>query len=67
MASIPEIYSGKKLFITGATGFIGKIMSEKLLRDCKEIAENFILVRTKKGVDAEARKEELLSCIVSFI
>jgi FlaA1/EpsC-like NDP-sugar epimerase len=29
--SIPEYYTDKNIFITGATGFIGKVLIEKIL------------------------------------
>lgn len=65
MESIPHFYAGKKLFVTGATGFLGRVLVEKLLRDCSEIAEIYILVRTKKGEAPEARAVEFLNHVVS--
>ena len=47
--SIAEFYSGKSILITGATGFMGKVMVEKLLRDCKGVECIYILVRMKRG------------------
>jgi len=60
--SIREFYAGRSLFITGATGFMGKVLVEKLLRSCPEIACIYLLVRSKKGVDPKARINSLLDC-----
>ncbi|EAA03772.5 AGAP002279-PA [Anopheles gambiae str. PEST] len=63
-ASIAESYAGRSIFITGATGFMGKIMVEKLLRDCGELRCIYLLIRAKKGVDPAQRKEEYVKNIV---
>lgn len=47
--SIAEFYGGKNILITGATGFMGKVMVEKLLRECREVQCIYILVRMKRG------------------
>lgn len=47
--SIAKFYSGKSIFITGATGFMGKVLVEKLLRDCSQVKRIYILVRMKRG------------------
>lgn len=57
--SIPEYYSGKCLFITGATGFMGKALVEKILRSCPEVKRLYLLVRPKKGKEPEQRIEEI--------
>nr|XP_054762039.1 fatty acyl-CoA reductase 1-like [Lytechinus pictus] len=55
---------GKTLMITGATGFIGKVMLEKLLRCCPDILKIFLLVRPKSGIKASLRIEEITSGIL---
>lgn len=47
--SIAQFYGGKSILITGATGFMGKVMVEKLLRDCGQVKCIYILVRMKRG------------------
>jgi alcohol-forming fatty acyl-CoA reductase len=49
MGKICEFYCGKNVFITGATGFCGKVLVEKLLRVCESIGKIYILVRKKKN------------------
>lgn len=60
--SLPDVadyYKDKKVFLTGATGFIGKVIIEKLLRSCPEIAGIYCLIRPKKGQDASQRLQEM--------
>ncbi|KAL7028707.1 hypothetical protein ACKWTF_005966 [Chironomus riparius] len=53
--SIPEFYNDQEIFITGGSGFIGKVLIEKLLRSCPGIKTIYILLRPKKGKDIEER------------
>ena len=34
---IKKFYAGKKVLLSGCTGFLGKVILEKLLRSCPEI------------------------------
>jgi FlaA1/EpsC-like NDP-sugar epimerase len=47
--SVAKFYAGKSILITGATGFMGKVLVEKILRDCGEVKCIYILVRMKRG------------------
>ena len=58
MTTIPDYYCGKVIFLTGATGFIGKVLLEKLLRSCPDVAAIYCLIRPKRGLSAEKRKEK---------
>ncbi|XP_068081052.1 fatty acyl-CoA reductase 1 isoform X2 [Anabrus simplex] len=57
--SIPDFFSGRSVFITGATGFIGKVLIEKLLYACPQIDRIYVLVRPKKGQNIHERIKEL--------
>ncbi|XP_068801256.1 fatty acyl-CoA reductase 1 isoform X1 [Struthio camelus] len=61
MVSIPEYYEGKNVLLTGATGFMGKVLLEKLLRSCPKVKAVYVLVRHKAGQTPEARIEEITS------
>ncbi|XP_051885037.1 fatty acyl-CoA reductase 1 isoform X1 [Pristis pectinata] len=61
MVSIPEFYLGKNVLITGATGFMGKVLLEKLLRSCPGVKTAYILVRAKAGQNSQARVQEMLN------
>lgn len=59
--SISEFYNGKSIFITGGTGFLGKILIEKLLRSCPGIKNIYLLIRPKKGLEINTRLTEILN------
>lgn len=48
------------------TGFMGKVLIEKLLRSCSTIENIYLLIRQKKGKDIHTRVEELFDDPVSF-
>lgn len=59
-SSIPNFYQGRCIFVTGATGFMGKILVQKLLRSCPEIDQIYLLLRPLAGKTAASRLEELI-------
>ncbi|KAJ8688008.1 hypothetical protein QAD02_023803 [Eretmocerus hayati] len=59
--SIPAFYAGQSIFITGATGFMGKVLIEKLLWSCPDIKEIFLLMRPKKNMRIDDRLMAILS------
>lgn len=65
--SVADFYSGQNILITGATGFLGGLLLEKLLRSCPNIDTVYVLIRENKktGQDAESRLKKLLSSPVS--
>lgn len=58
--SIPDFYKGKEIFITGGSGFIGKVLIEKLLRSCQDIKTIYLLLREKRGEPIEQRLNALV-------
>ncbi|KAK7098167.1 fatty acyl-CoA reductase 1-like [Littorina saxatilis] len=62
LMSIPEFFRGKNIFVTGVTGFMGKVLLEKLLRSCPDIGLCYVLVRPKKGVQPMDRIKHILHC-----
>ncbi|KAL0122038.1 hypothetical protein PUN28_007080 [Cardiocondyla obscurior] len=59
--SIDAFFAETVIFITGATGFLGKVLLEKLLRSCPRVATFFLLIRPKRGQSVEDRFKELLN------
>ncbi|XP_046837355.1 fatty acyl-CoA reductase wat-like isoform X2 [Vespa crabro] len=60
LTPIQKFYNGQSIFITGGTGFIGKLLIEKLLRECPGITCIYLLIRTKKGKSVHQRMKELI-------
>nr|CAI5843146.1 unnamed protein product [Callosobruchus analis] len=60
-SEIQNFYHSKNVFITGGTGFLGKVLIEKLLRST-EVSNIYLLIRPKKEKDVYRRLEELLEC-----
>ncbi|XP_050292855.1 putative fatty acyl-CoA reductase CG5065 [Anthonomus grandis grandis] len=58
--SVSDFYNGKTVFITGGTGFMGKVLLEKLLRSCPGVSKIYLLIRPKRGQDAQERLQQLL-------
>ncbi|XP_067631168.1 putative fatty acyl-CoA reductase CG5065 isoform X1 [Eurosta solidaginis] len=59
LTPVQEYYKGKTVFITGASGFMGKVLVEKLLYSCSALKEVIIIVRPKRGKSPEVRLEEM--------
>ena len=55
--SVRPFYEGKNVFITGATGFLGKFLVEKLLYST-QVNSVYVLLRSKKGKTPQDRLNE---------
>ncbi|XP_050668708.1 fatty acyl-CoA reductase 1-like isoform X1 [Leptidea sinapis] len=56
---VADYYAGKSVLLTGATGFVGKVLLERLLYNCADIENVFVLIRPKKGLSAQKRLEQM--------
>lgn len=59
-SSLDAFFAETVILLTGATGFLGKALLEKLLRACPRVATIFILIRPKRRQTIEERFNELL-------
>lgn len=55
MKMIREFYIDKTILLTGATGFLGKVVLEKLVRTLPCVKRIYILVRPKRGIKINDR------------
>ena len=53
-----QFYEGKTIFLTGTTGFVGKVVLEKIIRCLPNFKKLFVMVRDKKGMSVQQRFEK---------
>eukprot|EP00250_Pteridium_aquilinum_P010169 c19192_g1_i1 orf=172-2352(+) len=60
---IVEFLKGKNLFITGATGFLAKVLVERVLQVQPNVGQLFLLIQAKDVHHAKKRlREEIMHC-----
>ena len=64
-SSISSFYDEQSVFVTGATGFVGKVLIEKLLRCSAKLKAMYVLVRPQRGKTAKQRTADMLTDRVS--
>jgi fatty acyl-CoA reductase len=47
---IREFYKGKTILLSGTTGFVGKVILEKILRSLADVKRIYVMIRPKKTV-----------------
>jgi thioester reductase-like protein len=60
-APLLERYRGRRVLLTGATGFLGQALLEKMLRALPEVEEITLLVRRRGRLSARERLEEVFA------
>jgi fatty acyl-CoA reductase len=63
--SVLEFFKGKTVFISGGTGFMGKVLIEKLLYSCPGLFQILMIIRPKKGKTPKQRIDSIISLPVS--
>ncbi|KAI5706235.1 hypothetical protein M8J75_006156 [Diaphorina citri] len=58
--TVEDFYKDGVIFLTGGTGFMGKVLLDTLLRRFPSIHSIYILVRERKGVSPQERIEKML-------
>ena len=71
MTSIAKFLAGKRILITGATGFLGQPLIEKILWSAPDVARIYVLIRPKfklggRVLDAQKRLEKELYSSTAF-
>ena len=52
---IKDFYRDKTIFLTGCTGFVGKVLLEKIIRTFPDFRKIFVMIRAKKNMSLEER------------
>lgn len=64
---IATTFNNRTVFVTGGSGFLGKVLVEKILRKCPRVKTIYLLLRVKKGKAPHQRIHELFSSPVSLL
>ncbi|XP_076256660.1 fatty acyl-CoA reductase wat-like isoform X2 [Rhynchophorus ferrugineus] len=59
-SDIKHFFNNSTVFVTGVTGFLGKLALEKLLYICEDV-KIFVLIRKKNGMSAESRLTDIFN------
>ncbi|KAI1705671.1 male sterility protein domain-containing protein [Ditylenchus destructor] len=57
---VAEAFEGRCVFVTGASGFLGKVLVEKLLYSIPQIKNIYLLIRPLKNLTPKERLEKIL-------
>lgn len=56
---------GKVFFISGSSGFLGKVLLEKIMRKSPDFKKIYLLMRPKKNKEGKQRLDEMFKLAVS--
>ncbi len=59
--SVRESLAGKRILLTGFTGFIGKVWLAKILEEVPEVAKVYLLIRRQRSTTARRRFEKIVA------
>ena len=56
--NVREYYKGKTILLTGCTGYVGKILLEKIMRSCPDIDKIYLVIRPRQNTSLKVRIEK---------
>lgn len=62
--AVGDFFRHKNVFISGASGFLGKVVLHKVLSTSRDIGHVYLLLRTKKGSTPEERLDSVLKTVI---
>nr|CDJ80131.1 Male sterility domain containing protein [Haemonchus contortus] len=57
---VEDVYCDRSILLTGSTGFLGKVLVEKLLWALPNVGQIFLLIRPANGLSPKERLEKVL-------
>ncbi|KAF8374931.1 hypothetical protein PRIPAC_81360 [Pristionchus pacificus] len=64
MPDVNSLFAGRTVFLTGGSGFVGKVVIEKFLTAVPDIKRLYVLVRAAKGKTADERWADINSGVM---
>ena len=61
VSPIRQFYEDKRILVSGATGYIGKVLIEKILYSCPNVGKIYLLIRPSRGKSPHERLNEMIS------
>ncbi|XP_012267649.2 fatty acyl-CoA reductase wat-like [Athalia rosae] len=61
---VANFYANRNVLLTGGSGFLGRLLTERILRSCPNINQLFLLLRAKKGKTPHERFKELFDDVI---
>ena len=61
LLSVSEQLSGRRILLTGTTGFLGKVVVSMLLRFHPDVEQLYLLIRSRSDQSSQERFEELIA------
>uniref|UniRef100_A0A8D9ACD6 Fatty acyl-CoA reductase n=1 Tax=Cacopsylla melanoneura TaxID=428564 RepID=A0A8D9ACD6_9HEMI len=62
--TVADFYKNGEILLTGGTGFMGKLMIDKILRSFPDINNIYLMVRNKRGLTPEERVEKIFKTAI---
>lgn len=64
---VADVFAGQSVLVTGSSGFLGKVLIEKLLYSLAGLKNIYLLIRQKNGLGPRQRLDKILevSCTIS--
>lgn len=63
---VADVYAGQSVLVTGASGFLGKVLIEKLLYSVDSLKNIYLLIRPKNGLGPKQRMDTIIQVCVTF-
>ncbi|VDO90868.1 unnamed protein product [Haemonchus placei] len=57
---VEDVYCDRSILLTGSTGFLGKVLVEKILWALPNVGQIFLLIRPANGLSPKERLEKVL-------
>ncbi|CAG9532435.1 unnamed protein product [Cercopithifilaria johnstoni] len=57
---VADVYAGQSILVTGASGFLGKVLIEKLLYSIDSLKSIYLLIRPKNGLGPRQRMDTII-------